>query len=145
MPSVRKGTPQLRMPSALTRRLEMEPSLSMPSLPSSASSILHGALGGEDDDGKWLSKDVDASPRPVRRNLPQNIARPAKHSPSDEDDGDRHRFDGTVGDSEKDEDFFEDDPPSMTLKEILLSADSSHFDLLGAFMFPPSCEFCVNP
>ncbi|KAF8875956.1 hypothetical protein CPB84DRAFT_1853108 [Gymnopilus junonius] len=49
--------------------------------------------------------DVDATPRPARTRLP---ASPSK---------------------EEEEDVF-DDPPSMTLKDILLSADTSHFDLL---------------
>jgi hypothetical protein len=30
---------------------------------------------------------------------------------------------------------YDDDPPSITLKEILLTADTSHFDLLGMCLF----------
>jgi hypothetical protein len=33
--------------------------------------------------------------------------------------------------NEDEEDFFRDDPPSITLREILLNADTSHFHLLG--------------
>jgi hypothetical protein len=35
------------------------------------------------------------------------------------------------GSANEDEDTFGDDPPSMTLREILLNADASHFHLLG--------------
>ena len=35
------------------------------------------------------------------------------------------------GSADEDEDTFGDDPPSMTLRDILLNADTSHFHLLG--------------
>ena len=33
------------------------------------------------------------------------------------------------------EDIFGDDPPSMTLREILLNSDTGHFHLLGLLLF----------
>ena len=36
---------------------------------------------------------------------------------------------------DKEEDVFGDDPPSMTLTEILLNADTGHFHLLGLLQF----------
>lgn len=113
-----QATPRSRIPSALTHSLEMGPSVSLPSMPSTSSSAfgdIHNEPEFEDDEkNAWNVDNVDATPRPVRLGLPQR---------ADEPNGDVNEPD--------DEDVFGDDPPSMTLKEILLSADTSHFDLLG--------------
>lgn len=73
-------------------------------------------FGGEDSDDERVSKDIDITPKPPRRSLlfSTNLEQEEDYQPTMED-----------------EDYEEDDPPSMTLKEILLTADTSHFDLLG--------------
>jgi len=82
------------------------------SLNSSTSSDM---FGGEDSNDESISKDIDVTPRLPRRSLsfPMN---------SEQEEGSQP----TVEEEE-----YGDDPPSMTLKEILLTADTSHFDLLG--------------
>lgn len=93
-------------------KLLMEPALSLPSLLSTE------LLGPEEDD------DVDFTPMARRR----ESGRLGNTIQSD-DDGDLYE------NQEDEEDVFGDDPPSMTLREILLNADASHFHLLGLSIF----------
>ena len=94
-------------------KLLMEPALSLPSLLSTE--LLGPEEEVEDDDN------VDFTPMARRRESGRlgNAIQP-------NDDGDLYE-------NQKDEeDIFGDDPPSMTLREILLNADASHFHLLGS-------------
>lgn len=92
----------------------MEPEDLLSSLGSSISSI-SSEEGGDDEDIPFV--DVEATPMPTKRG-------PRRAFLQEEESDD----DGGMG---EDEDVFGDDPPSMTLKDILLSADTSNFDLLG--------------
>ena len=83
--------------------LLLEPALSLPSLLSTVA-----LLGPDDDDEEeGLEQDVDFTP---------TAKRPDRNANLNEDE---------------EEDVFGDDPPSMTLREILLNADTGHFRLLG--------------
>ena len=79
----------------------LEPALSLPSLLSTA------ALLGSDYEADGLEQDVDFTPTAKRCDSRAN------------------------SNKDEEENFFGDDPPSMTLREILLNADTSHFHLLG--------------
>jgi hypothetical protein len=83
----------------------LEPALSLPSLLSTA------ALLESDDEADGLEQDVDFTPTAKRRDSHANL------------------------NEDEEEDILGDDPPSMTLREILLSADTSHFHLLGWLQF----------
>ena len=85
--------------------LLLEPALSLPSLLSTA------ALLGTDDESDGLEQDVDFTPTAKRRDSHANL------------------------NEDKEEEIFGDDPPSMTLREILLNADTGHFHLLGLLRF----------
>jgi len=87
--------------------------MGLPSLNSSTSSNI---FGGDASDEECVSKDIDVTPRPPRHSLlfPTNSKQEEGYQPTGEDD-----------------EYDDDDPPSMTLKEILLTADTSHFNLLG--------------
>jgi len=122
-PSSKIGnTPKSRQSVALSKLFELEPDMM---LPASDSSPISSADGSEDDDAGFM--DVEATPIP------------AKH-------GARHIFHSDAGIDEEEErsggsdgDVLSDDAPSMTLKDILLSADTSNFDLLGSsFLRVPS-------
>ena len=82
----------------------LEPALSLPSLLSTAA-----LLGSDDDDGdEGLEHDVDFTPTAIRyANLNEDK--------EEDEEGD-----------------YGDDPPSMTLRDILLNA-TGHFHLLGSF------------
>ena len=84
--------------------LLLEPALSLPSL-------LSTTFLDPDVDG--LEQDVDFTPTANRR--------------------DSGQFGNASHANEDEEDFFDNDPPSMTLREILLNADTSQFHLLGLF------------
>ncbi|KIM38389.1 hypothetical protein M413DRAFT_447859 [Hebeloma cylindrosporum] len=100
--------PKARQSSALALLLDRDPEMGLPSLNSSTSSNL---FGGEDSDDECVSKNIDVTPRPPRRSLV---------------------FSTNVEQEQGDDEYDDDDLPSMTLKEILLTADTSHFDLLEA-------------
>ena len=85
--------------------LLLEPALSLPSLLSTA------ALLELDDEADGSEQDVDFTPTSKRYDSRANL------------------------NEDKEEDIFGDDPPSMTLREILLNADTGHFHLLGLFQF----------
>ncbi|PPQ72765.1 hypothetical protein CVT26_003147 [Gymnopilus dilepis] len=95
--------------SSLGRLLDAETEMALPSSASVDQDVGDGGHGGWDDEDVEGVQDVDATPRPPRRSLPLSQT----SDPGDED-----------------EDGFEVDQPSMSLKEILLTADTSHFDLL---------------
>ncbi|KAH9479899.1 hypothetical protein JR316_0008495 [Psilocybe cubensis] len=101
-----QGTPIPRIPSAITRSLEM-----------AFGGIHDESVPANDDENSWDVDNTEATPRPIRPNLP-----PRK---------DNSNID-LNGHKDEDEDVFYDDPSSMTLKEILLTAGASHFDLLDA-------------
>jgi hypothetical protein len=72
--------------------------------------------------------------------LPSLLSTAALLAPDDEADGleqdvedtpTAKRFDSHANLNEDEEEVFGDDPPSMTLREILLNADTGHFHLLG--------------
>ena len=86
----------------------LEPALSLPSLLSTSA-----FLGPDDDEADGLEQDVDFTPTAAKRR--------DSHANLNEDE---------------EEDVFGDDPPSMTLREILLNADSDtgHFHLLGLLL-----------
>ena len=86
----------------------LEPALSLPSLLSTSA-----LLGPDDDEADGLEQDVDFTPTAAKRR--------DSHANLNEDE---------------EEDVFGDDPPSMTLREILLNADSDigHFHLLGLLL-----------
>ena len=93
----------------------LEPALSLPSLLSTAE-----LLGPDDDDDDEADDEDDA--------LEQDV----EFTPT------AKRCDSHVSlieVEEEEEDGLGDDPPSMTLREILLNADTGHFDLLGLFLF----------
>ena len=110
----RNETPKqkARQSSALVLLLDGEPEMGLPSLNSSISSNM---FGGEDSDDEYISKGIDVTPRPPGHSLSFSMN-------SEQKDG----CQSPVEDEE-----YDDDPPSMTLKEILLAANTSHFDLLG--------------
>ncbi|KAF8799975.1 hypothetical protein BYT27DRAFT_7118735 [Phlegmacium glaucopus] len=110
--STLKNTPRESFPMI---RLLSEPSLSLPSLLSTE------LLGPEETDS--LEQDVDFTPMARRRDGGQSGT---VNHPSE--DADLYEKPG-------DEDISDDDPPSMTLREILLDADASHFHLLGLSIF----------
>ena len=85
--------------------LLLEPALSLPSLLSTA------ALLELDDEADGSEQDVDFTPTSKRYD---------SHAKLNED---------------MEEDIFGDDPPSMTLREILLNADTGQFHLLGLLQF----------
>jgi hypothetical protein len=128
--TAKKSAAQPRMASALALLLDGDPKQRLPSLTLSASSDqMDGEdTGSDEEDGVRVedAKDIDATPRPRSQSLPR---RGSAESRLAED------YDGMdAGDAETgEEDVFGDEPPSMTLKEILLSADTSYFDLLGIF------------
>jgi len=122
----RNETPRskTRPSSALALLLDGEAATGLPSLNSSISSdvfeedaIGNGSRRGGSDG--WAVEDIDATPKPLRRS-------PALSVKSKQEEG----YEPTV---EVDE--YDNDPPSITLKEILLAADTSHFDLLGMGLF----------
>ena len=95
--------------------LLLEPALSLPSLLSTVA-----LLGPDDDDEEEedLEQNVDFTP---------TAKRPDRNANLNEDE---------------EEDVFGDDPPSMTLREILLNADTGHFRLLGiALIFLHKLDF----
>ncbi|KAJ3510798.1 hypothetical protein NLJ89_g4472 [Agrocybe chaxingu] len=79
-----------------------------------------------DDDEDNVYGGGEATPMPAKRRLPR-VARPPDLEDSEEGEGDDELFTPL---RDEEEDVFGDDPPSMTLKDILLSADAGHFDLL---------------
>ena len=83
----------------------LEPALSLPSLLSTA------ALLGSDDEQDGSEQDVDFTPTAKRCDSHANL------------------------NEDEEEDNFGDDTPSMTLREILLNADTGHFHLLGLLQF----------
>lgn len=123
-----QNTPRPRVPSALTRMLDADGPVGLPSLPSSSSAQLDRLPASENEDEeedcpeRRFILDVEETPRPPKKQLPR------RSSSVDPD-----VFNTSEPEEEDDEDVFGDDPPSMTLKDILLSADVSHFDLLGKF------------
>ena len=89
----------------MTESLFLDPALSLPSLQSTA-----GLLDSDDiEDG--LKQDIDFTHTAIRSDRNTNL------------------------NEDEEEDVFGDDPPSMTLKEILLNADTGHFHLLGLLQF----------
>ncbi|KAF8961940.1 hypothetical protein BDZ97DRAFT_1759575 [Flammula alnicola] len=129
--TAKKGTPKPRESAALALLLDMDPPMGMPRLASSTWSVSSDEFGGgigasEDSDGGWAARNVDATPRPARRSMHRQVS---KSIDSEDEEGEKILEDEGLTDEE---DVFGDDPPSMTLKEILLSADTSHFDLLEA-------------
>ena len=103
--------------------LLLEPSFSLPSLPSTT-------LLGPDETGGL--EDVDFTPMAKRRD-----SRRSENTKSCANKEDSNLYE----EKDDEEDVFGDDPPSMTLREILLNADTSHFHLLGLFHF---CLFLIN-
>ena len=83
----------------------LEPALSLPSLLSTSTLL---GPDEEEEDG-FEEEDVDFTPTASKRF--------DSHAKLDE------------------EDIFGDDPPSMTLREILLNSDTGHFHLLGLLLF----------
>ena len=72
--------------------------------------------------------------------LPSLLSSAALLDSDDKEDGLKHDADFTCDritnlNEDKEEDVFGDDPPSMTLKEILLNADTGYFHLLGLLQF----------
>ncbi|KAF8961973.1 hypothetical protein BDZ97DRAFT_1166152 [Flammula alnicola] len=126
--TAKKGTPKARESFALALLLDMDPPMGMPRLASSTWSVSSDVFGGgtedsDDSDGGWAAKNVDATPMPARWSMQRQIF---ESIDSQDEEGDQ------ILEDEGHSDVFGDDPPSMTLKETLLSADTSHFDLLGS-------------
>jgi hypothetical protein len=73
-------------------------------------------FGGEESDDECILKAIDVTPKPPRHSLlfSTNSKQEAGYQPTMEDG-----------------EYDNNDLPSMMLKEILLTADTSHFDLLG--------------
>jgi hypothetical protein len=94
------------------------PALSLPSLLSTAFS--------EQEETDYLDQDNDFTPMVERRD--SHRLGHARHVNEDAD----------LYEEQSEGDVSGDDPPSMTLREILLNADTSHFHLLGLsiFLFP---------
>jgi hypothetical protein len=68
--------------------------------------------------------------------LPSLLSTAALLGPEDEEDGLEVDFTprarrANLNEDEEEDVFGDDDPPSMTLREILLNADTGHLDLLG--------------
>jgi hypothetical protein len=89
----------------MTDSLFLGPALSLPSLLSTA------ALLEPDDEEDGLEQDFDFTPTAKRCDRNVNL------------------------NEDEEEDVFGDDPPSMTLREILLNADTGHLHLLGLLLF----------
>ena len=89
----------------MTDSLFLDPALSLPSLLSSA------ALLDSDDKEDGLKQDADFTHAAKQCDRSTNL------------------------NEDKEEDVFGGDPPSMTLKEILLNVDTGHFHLLGLLQF----------
>ena len=122
--AMRNNTPRESFPLA---DLLLEPALSLPSL-------LSTSLLGPDETDDGLEQDSDFTPLVKRRDSRQ--AGNAIYA----------NVDGNIYEEKEDEeedDIFGDDPPSMTLREILLNADTGHFHLLG--LSPPNLRgFCFS-
>lgn len=89
-----------------------EPSVALPSLISSSSSfddLLTDATDDDDNDDGWMDGQVGASRR-------------------------LHEARVIVKAADVDNDY-PDEGPSMTLRDILLQADMTQFDLLGKYLF----------
>ncbi|KAF9529598.1 hypothetical protein CPB83DRAFT_893403 [Crepidotus variabilis] len=124
---VMTATPRARMSSvALAKLFESAepPSMEFPSF-SSSGSVSQLQTSGEQEDffsifrsGSEDLLDVNATPMPKKP-----VHRPLGQTRTSDDD------DENTKSGQQEEDVFCDDPPSMTLKEILLNADSSNFDL----------------
>ena len=84
----------------------LEPALSLPSLLSTAA-----LLEQDDNEDDLEQQDVQFTPTAQRWDRNTNLNK------------------------DEEEDVFGDDPPSMTLREILLNADTGHFHLLGLLQF----------
>ena len=110
--------------SSLGRLLSVEPAIGLPSVlnfENQDEDVEHW----EDPDEMSAPKDADVTPRPPKKSLPGRsskfyvpTSRQGKEALNDDRDNEEEWGDG---------------PPSMTLKEILLTSDSSYFDLLGMF------------
>lgn len=122
-----KATPRPRSSevNALTRLFDAEPVVELPTLGSSTSSLFSEEYLRLEDAGERV--DADATPMPKRH--PRTVS----SSASSEEVVCNGSPDGFYAEDE--DDFFVDDPPSMTLKELLLSADSGQFNLLGKLYF----------
>lgn len=134
---------------ALTDDVGFPPPMRLPSLALSVSAgSLHVADSEDDqDEGEtpWAVRDVDATPRASRyaelrdRSVDENegdlgeVLQDDRDEFVDDDDIFRETLHTHAGeaDAEIEDDAYDDDAPSLTLKEILLSTDASHFDLLG--------------
>ncbi|KAF4611011.1 hypothetical protein D9613_006524 [Agrocybe pediades] len=83
--------------------------------------------GDRGEEGSWEARDVDvdATPRPARRRVASGLASRAPASAPVASEGV-----GEEEDDDDDDDECGDGQRSMTLKEILLSSGTSHFDLL---------------
>ncbi|KAF9480368.1 hypothetical protein BDN70DRAFT_619803 [Pholiota conissans] len=124
----RAATP--RASSDITLFVDGEPKQRLPSLALSVSAGSFGRteLDEFDSDGEeGGARDVDATPKPRKKALPRRSSAeslPDKDGYYDDENGE-DKAEAT------DRGVFDEDPPSMTLKEILLSAaDTSYFDLL---------------
>ena len=109
--STMKNTPRESFPMI---RLLSDPALSLPSLLSTE------LLLGPEEETDSFEQDVDLTPM-ARRRYSGRLGN-ASHP---NEDADVYEKQGG------DEDISDDDPPSMTLREILVNADASHFHLLG--------------
>ncbi|KAF8194937.1 hypothetical protein BJ912DRAFT_159770 [Pholiota molesta] len=130
--TAKKSAARPRMASALALLLDSDPKQRLPSLTLSASSeqMDEEDTGSDEEEDRFRvedAKDIDATPRPRRQTLPRRGSAESRLAEGDDYDG------MNAGDAETGEqDVFGDEQPSMTLKEILLSADTSYFDLLEA-------------
>lgn len=138
------GTPASAMRSAAKANMSTPdmpllldgiPAPRLPSISLSMSSASSDSGGRSDED--MLGKDVDATPRPLRHGMQGHSSTEVAQEEDQEDIFRQGQHVGEdEGEADADPDVFYDDPPSLTLKEILLSADTSHFDLLGMHTIP---------
>lgn len=117
--SLRRNAPQPRMPSGLTRLLDLETSPSLSNLASFTSSFGSNSSGPADTS---TNLDISAISQPF---LACDL------SPAASLTGKLAKCGNTDLEGDGERAWFDDEAPSMTIDDILSSSGVSHFDLLG--------------
>lgn len=131
-------TPRPTRDSLLTRLFEVEPEMKLPSLASSISSLVADhSFGGiiekeQEENTQSEGMGENATPMP-ERDVGRNLWKPEVNA-----------FSGEKGECDAEEEgVCDSDPPSMVLKDLLLTADTSMFGLLGEDLNTSSL-ICAN-
>jgi hypothetical protein len=119
---LRRNAPQPRLPSGLARLVDVEPSSSLPNLASFTS--LLGSSSSKPAGTPNL--DISALSRSFLA-----CDHSSTLSPTGSFTGNLAKCDNTDHGGNGEETWFDDEPPSMTIDDILSTSGISHFDLLG--------------